>query len=113
MEGMAISAVRPWFSIDAAMGTDILYHDTAEQISYCLDHCPYKECINCIGGGTCAKGGRPKGKTYARRKKGDYESLKEMLSLNKTDAEICVALSVSARTLRNYKKQLRSEGMCI
>ena len=105
MEELVISAVRPWFSIDAAMGTDILYHDTAEQISYCIDHCPYKECVNCLAGTARVEIGRPK--------KYDAERLRKMLRLKKTDAEICVALSVSARTLRNYKKQLRSEGMCI
>lgn len=105
MEGMVIGAVRPWFSIDAAVSMNINYHDTAEQISYCIDHCPYKECVNCLAGNIKASIGRPK--------KYDAERLREMLRLKKTDAEICVALSVSARTLRNYKKQLRSEGMCI
>lgn len=55
-----VRAVLPWDSADGKDRIEICTHDRQSQIDYCLNHCPYAECVNCAGGGrTTSRGGRP------------------------------------------------------
>lgn len=101
-----IPAVRPWESEDAktAMKTVETY-DTQDKINFCLEHCPYRECVNCVAGGKKSSGsGRP-----PLDDEEDLELLKWRLRLKATDAEICEDLCMSREKLRRCKRRIGRE----
>lgn len=98
---LIIRAVAPWESEDAkAMeARPIETHSTQEQIDYCVNHCPYARCVDCMGSRRASK------RTRGRPSQYDPKLLRELMTLKLTNAEICTALACSERTLRNYKKR--------
>lgn len=89
-------ATPPWNSIDA--GRPIVDALAQQYVDTCL-MCPHgAECCDyCKGDANPRKGGRPK-------KEVDIDLLRELVALQKRTAEICAALGVSERTVRNLKK---------
>ncbi len=47
-----VRAVLPWDSADGKDRIEICTHDRQSQIDYCLNHCPYASCVNCVAGGS-------------------------------------------------------------
>lgn len=99
VQTLIIHAVAPWNSEDAKAveARPIETHSTQEQIDYCVNHCPYAKCIDCMGGGKSEKKGRPR--QYSP------QILRELMTLKRTNAEMCAALGCSERTLRYYKRR--------
>lgn len=103
VHALIIHAVAPWESEDAKAveARPIETHSTQEQIDYCVNHCPYAKCIDCMGGGKSEKKGRPR--QYSQ------QILRELMTLKRTNAEMCAALGCSERTLRYYKRREAGE----
>lgn len=98
-----ICAYVPWNSPYAEIDTD--YHaELQENINYCLN-CPHSAafCDKCDGKGNlaAAQKGRPK-------KKIDFARLRQLLAEQKTATDICAEFGISARTLTNYKRQIKA-----
>lgn len=102
---LIIHAVAPWESEDAKAveARSIETHSTQEQIDYCVNHCPYAHCVDCMGRR------RSERKTAGRPSRYDSQALRELLTLKLTNAEMCRALGCSERALRNYKRREAAE----
>lgn len=104
----ALSAVRPWRSIDAEpewAGFETIPQqkiDVCLMCSYCADACDV-----CDGDGNLKKvnrRGRP-------RKEIDAELLREMLKLRRCRKDMCRALGISDKTLqREMERFIKEEG---
>ena len=94
----AAGAVRPWHSPDA--GDDPFSSLPQQSIDICLmcRHCA-DACDSCDGSGNVSKRGRP-------TKEIDTALLKEMLKLRRCNKEMCAALGVSERKLRELKNKV-------
>lgn len=80
-----VRAVLPWDSADGKDRIEICTHDRQSQIDYCLNHCPYAECVNCAGGGrTTSRGGRP-----PLLREAEMQKLRELLEARTDPADIC------------------------
>ena len=103
-----ISAVRPWFSIEAKGDVNDWERLPQQRIDVCL-MCPFcaASCDRCDGRGNVgperAGRGRP-------RKEIDYTKLREMMQLKKRNSEMCMALGVSNRTLVTAKNRILKEA---
>ena len=100
LDSMVITAVAPWNSPFREEKSG-LHTDSQQNIDFCLNHCPYadSECCNCLSGG------KPK-KAEGRPKKIELERLAEMLTLKRTNSEICQAFGVTRRAVELAKKKL-------
>lgn len=88
-------ATLPWNSMDAQR--PIVDALAQQYVDTCL-MCPYgAECCDFCSGNGQPRKGRPK-------KEVDIDLLRELVALQKRTAEICAALGVSERTVRNLKK---------
>ncbi len=101
---VVVCAYLPWNSpyAETEAETDC-YVELQENINYCLN-CPYSAavCDNCDGKGHLTVGkGRPK-------KKINYARLRQLLAEQKTATDICAEFGISARTLTNYKRQIKA-----
>lgn len=101
-----ISAVLPWFSIDAVVDTDT-HFPTREEVEICFN-CRYRpECCDyCDGHGNIRDVktvGRPKAQI-------DMAYLRGMMLLGRTNAEMCAALHISKNTLLKAKKEILKEA---
>lgn len=110
MERRAISAVRPWSSIDAESGTvfdrAMLPQPDEQEVRVCLmcEHCA-DACDICDGLGNLTQ----------KRRAGrqpldiDLDLLRDMMRLRRCNREMCAALGVGDTTLRRYKKKVNEE----
>lgn len=107
-EELIIHAVAPWESEDAKAAEErpIETHSTQEQIDYCVNHCPYARCVDCVGSG------RAKRETAGRPSRYDPKVLRELMTLKRTNAEMCAVMGCSERSLRNYKRR-EAKGRCL
>ena len=76
IQAAVFHARAPWNSVDSVSeaeymryqvklaGRQIQVEKEQASIDRCL-RCPYSECINCMGGGTQARRGRPRKTVYA------------------------------------------------
>lgn len=103
VQALIIHAVAPWNSEDAKAVKEELVetYSTQEQIDYCLEHCPYARCVDCMSGGKMESKGRPS--------RYDPKILRELITLKRTNAEMCAVLGCSERSLRNYKRREAAE----
>lgn len=105
---MPIRGWRPWESPDSSpRQEEHIETDTQEQIDTCLERCPYRECVNCIAGGTHVKNGRPASI--------EPEMVEYLIALKEMDKdickEVCENLGYSMRTVCYYaKKNERGNG---
>lgn len=100
-----VRAVLPWDSADGKDRIEICTHDRQSQIDYCLNHCPYAECVNCAGGGrTTSRGGRP-----PLLREAEMQKLRELLEARTDPADICREMHMDADFLSRCKRKLRRE----
>ena len=100
-----VRAVLPWDSADGKDRIEICTHDRQSQIDYCLNHCPYAECVNCAGGGrTTSCGGRP-----PLLREAEMQKLRELLEARTAPADICREMHMDADFLSRCKRKLRRE----
>ena len=100
-----VRAVLPWDSADGKDRIEICTHDRQSQIDYCLNHCPYAECVNCAGGGrTTSRGGRP-----PLLREAEMQKLRELLEARTDPADICREMHMDEDFLSRCKRKLRRE----
>ena len=98
--------VPPWRSLDAVSGSFPSLPQQDIDICLCCEHCA-EACDRCDGRGNLTA---PTGRSPGRpRKEIDTATLRRMLRLRRCNREICAALGVSERTLRNLKNQYKEE----
>lgn len=73
------------------------------KIDKCLA-CERAECTDCLSGRSLSGSGRGR-----RTKNYDPENLRNLMSSGLKDAEICIVLQISRRTLMRYKKRILNE----
>lgn len=106
MEELVIHAVRPWSSLNGAESLPGgARYDSQEKVNFCMEHCPYAECVNCLNGRNHGKMGRP-----PLIPDEDLERLKWMLTLKAADGEICREMGISQDLLRRCKRKIRREA---
>ena len=96
----AMSATRPWFSLDAGRGPGRTRQELPQQeIEICL-MCPHSadSCGRCDGKGHL--------KTDKRCAVIDHDKLRDMMRLKRSNDDMCAALGISENTLIKYKKRL-------
>lgn len=105
---LTIRAVRPWDSLDAESGAaKVETYDQQDKINFCMEHCPYAECVNCIDGGKNAAMGRPK-----LVSDDDLELLRWRLTLKAADGDICREMGIDASLLRRCKRKIGRTKQC-
>ena len=103
LESMIITAVKPWKASPPELEEAVFVRDTQENIDFCLNHCPYadSDCCDCLSGGT-----HKRFEQTGRPNKIDLEQLAEMLTLKRTNQEMCSAFGVTKSTVIRAKKRL-------
>lgn len=112
MEDITITAVAPWFSLDAGTQLCKTYAPQSE-IDFCLS-CPHTECLcdRCDGQGNVRrkkKSGCEK-TDLGRCVEHKTEELMELLRLRVCNRQIAETLGVTYRTVSNIKRRLRERG---
>lgn len=96
---------KPWNSPESA-SRQYIDTDSQEQIDICLERCPYRECVNCVDGGTHARLGRPANV--------EPEMLAYLMELKDSDpalcGEVCAKLGYNMRTVCYYANKRGKEG---
>lgn len=97
---------RPWDSPESqAPRAEPVKLDTPQQIRKCLECSQYRECVNCIAGGTRTARGRPAAV--------EPEMLSFLLELRTSDVslcdEVCRSLGYSVRSVKYYAEKIRKE----
>ena len=104
-----ISAVRPWFSIEAKTDVNDWEQLPQQRIDVCL-MCPFcaETCDRCDGRGNVSAERAGRGRP---RKEIDYTMLRELMALRKQNREMCAALGISNRTLVRAKNKILKEEL--
>lgn len=71
--------------------------DSQENIDYCLEKCPYPECINCLETKKIGKN---------RRCKLDATAFRREIENGKTDAELSDIFNICKRTVKKYRMKV-------
>ena len=104
---LVVKAVLPWNSTDGKSRIEICPHDVQSQIDYCINCCPYADCVNCAAGGRANRGGRP-----PLLREAEMARLREMLEAKTEPAVICEVMHMDEDFLRRCKRKIRRERKC-
>ena len=95
-----IKGRSPWFSLDAdTKPKHIRKQDPQEQIDYCMNHCPFPECVDCLGNSS------------GRKRKFTDEQLRDALKLRKTTKETCAILGCSQSQYFYWKARMENRNV--